>query len=184
MEDQLIVKMLFERSEQALNSLSSKYGNLCKSISCRIVGNEQDAEECVNDAYLAVWNTIPPQIPSSLSAYLCKVTRNISLKKYRSNTAVKRNSYYDLSLEELSECLCKGNPMEEFVEAEELTEYINSFLSRISQIDRVIFMQRYWFSREVSEIAENMDKSQNYIRVHLHRTREKLRSYLKGEGLL
>lgn len=184
MEDRLIVKMFLERSEQAISCLSAKYGSLCKSISYHIVGNEQDAEECVNDTYLAVWNTIPPQTPASLSAYICKIARNISLKKYRSNTAIKRNSCYDISLEEIGECFGGGNHVEDFIEAEELTNYINQFLFEINQMDRLMFMQRYWFHLEVSEIAENMSKSPNYIRVHLHRTREKLRTYLEKEGLV
>lgn len=176
--------MLFERSEKAVSSLSLKYGSLCKAIAYNIVRNEQDAEECVNDAYLAVWNTIPHKNPDSLSAYICKITRYISLKKYRSNVAVKRNSYYDISLDEISECFGRNNYVEEFAEAEELTEHMNKFLSRISQRDRIIFMQRYWFNREVSEIAKNMNKNKNYINVHLYRTRERLKKYLKGEGLL
>lgn len=183
MEDYLIVKMLFERSELAINSLSQKYGSLCKSISYNILKNEQDSEECVNDAYLAVWNTIPPQKPNSLSAYICKITRNLSLKKYRSNTAYKRNSYYDISLNEISECFSRWNDIGEFIEAKELTTYINQFLSEINQIDRIIFMQRYWFNRDISEIAKNMNKTKNYINVHLYRTRERLKKYLKEEGL-
>lgn len=109
MDDWLIIKMFFERSEQAINSLSLKYGNLCKSISYNILSNKEDAEECVNDVYLAVWNTIPPQRPDSLSAYISKITRNISLKKYRRNTADKRNNRYDISLDELQNYSIIGN---------------------------------------------------------------------------
>ena len=101
--------MFFERSKQAINSLSLKYGNLCKSISYNILSNKEDAEECVNDVYLAVWNTIPPQRPDSLSAYISKITRNISLKKYRRNTADKRNNRYDISLDELQNYSIIGN---------------------------------------------------------------------------
>lgn len=184
MEDQFIIKMFLERSEQAVSSLSSQYGKLCKSISYNILKNEQDAEECVNDMYLAVWNTIPPQNPDSLSAYICKITRNISLKKYRSNTADKRNSAYDISLDEISECFDKKSDVEGFVETEELTNYINEFLVELTKTDRIIFMQRYWFQRDVSEIAKSINKNKNYINVHLYRTREKLREYLKRRELL
>lgn len=92
LEDQMIIQLFFERSEKAIESVSRKYGNLCKSISYRIVRNEQDVEECLNDAYLAAWNTIPPQCPNPLSAYICKLVRNISIKRYRRNTATKRNT--------------------------------------------------------------------------------------------
>ena len=109
MEDKEIIRLFFERSEQAINSLSLKYGNLCKSISYNILSNKEDAEECVNDVYLAVWNTIPPQRPDSLSAYISKITRNISLKKYRRNTADKRNNRYDISLDELQNYSIIGN---------------------------------------------------------------------------
>ena len=184
MDDWLIIKMFFERSEQAINSLSLKYGNLCKSISYNILSNKEDAEECVNDVYLAVWNTIPPQRPDSLSAYISKITRNISLKKYRRNTADKRNNRYDISLDELCECIGDCNDAQRVVEAEELAQYINNFLGNINKNDRIIFMQRYWFNMDVSQISSGMNKSKNYINVHLFRTREKLRKYLTEEGLI
>ncbi len=184
MEDQCIVDMFLHRSEQAISSMASKYGSICKSIAYHIVGNEQDAEECVNDAYLAVWNTIPPQIPSSFPAYLCKITRNISLKKYRSNTAAKRNCSYDVSLDELCECLSSTESVEHLIQAEELARQINYFLHSLNRKDRVIFMQRYWFCKDISEIAEHMNTNKNYITVRLHRIREKLKKYLEQEELL
>ena len=101
MDDQLIIELFNERSEEAITAISDKYGELCKGISYRILMNRQDAEECVNDAYLVAWNTIPPESPNPLRAYICRVVRNITLKKYRYNTAQKRNSHYDTSLEEL-----------------------------------------------------------------------------------
>ncbi len=183
MEDSRIIRLFWERSEQAVSSLSAKYGNLCKSIACRIVGNEQDAEECVNDSYLAVWNTIPPNKPDSLPAYLGKITRNIALKKYRTNTADKRNSRYDVALDEICECVPGGQDAYEVVAAAELTRYINRFLNTLHKNDRILFVERYWFCREIEEIAGSMHKSSNFVRVKLFRIREQLRNYLEKEGL-
>ena len=105
MDDSKIIALFFERSEQAITELSNKYGKLCMYVANNILGNQQDAEECVNDAYLGAWNTIPPQKPNPLQAYICRIARNIAITKYHTNTAVKRNSHYDIALEELEYCL-------------------------------------------------------------------------------
>lgn len=184
MEDRLIIELFFERSEHAISELSKKYGELCQTLSKRILHNDQDAEECVNDAYLAAWNTIPPERPDPLSAYICRITRNVSLKKYRSLTAQKRNSRYDVILEEAAEFLAAKDSVEDELIAGEIAEQINHFLGKLRQKDRVIFVQRYWFCREIPEIAKELDLSKNYVNVHLHRTRERLKKYLRAEGYL
>lgn len=184
MEDQLIIKLFFERSENAIAELSNKYEKLCKTLAYHILKNEQDAEECVNDAYLAAWNTIPPEKPNPLSAYICRITRNLSLKKYHSNTAQKRNNYYDVILEEVEECLEAKDTVESEILVQEMSKQINSFLGKLKEKDRVIFIRRYWFCDSVSEISGNLGVSTNYVTVHLYRTREKLKKYLKKEGLL
>lgn len=184
MDDQLIIKLFFERSEAAITELSSKYGSLCKFIAKNILGSEQDAEECVNDTYLAVWNTIPPTRPDSLQGYISRVARNVSIKRYRSNTAIKRNSYYDASLEEIGECLENGIRVEDGIIAEELSAQINKFLGTLKKRERVIFLQRYWYNTSISEIARMMGMSNNAVTVHLHRTRGKLTKFLKREELL
>lgn len=184
MEDQLIIKLFFQRSESAITKLSEKYGNLCKSLSYNILKNHQDAEECVNDAYLAAWNTIPPQEPKPLSAYICRITRNLSLKRYHANTAQKRNNYYDAVLEEFQDCLESTAAVEDVILVKELSQQVNSFLGTLKVKDRVIFIQRYWFCDSIPEIAKKLGVSANYVTVHLHRTREKLKKYLKKEGLL
>ena len=105
MEDSKIIALFFARSEQAIAELSNKYGGLCLHVADNILGNRSDAEECVNDAYLGAWNTIPPQKPNPLQSYICKIVRNIAITRYHSNTAAKRNSHYDVALEELEYCL-------------------------------------------------------------------------------
>lgn len=184
MDDHQIIKLFLGRSQQAVDSLEKKYGRLCKAISYNILRNVQDAEECANDAYLAVWNTIPPKVPDSLPAYVAKITRNISLKKYRENTAAKRDKSYEVSLEEICECFKSQNNTCDVVEAKELAAHINEFLKGLGKEDRIMFVQRYWFAREIPEIAESMKRSRNYINVHLYRVREKLRAYLREEELI
>lgn len=184
LEDQLIIKKLNERSEEAIKELSDKYGALCRGIARRILSNEQDAEECLNDALLAVWNTVPPENPHPLSVYICRITRNISLKKYHANTAKKRNTYYDLALDELEECLAGDSSVEDEILAKELQQNINDFLSELKKADRIMFVRRYWFLESVSEIADSIGRNNNYVTVHLHRSRKKLENYLKMKGLI
>lgn len=184
MEDQLIIKLFFERSENAITELADKYGKLCKSLSLNILRNDQDAEECVNDTYLAVWNNIPPEKPTILSAYVCKITRNLSLKKYHMNTAQKRNKNYEMSLCELEECMEGLDTVEDEILVKELSEKINEFLGTLKTKDRIIFIQRFWFCDSVSGIAKKLGLSKNYVNVHLHRTKVKLKKYLEMEGYL
>lgn len=182
MEDQLIINLFFERSEDAICELNLKYGKICKQLANKFLHNEQDAEECINDAYLAVWNTIPPQKPKPLSAYVCRIVKNIAIKRYRDNTAQKRNNYYDVILEEAEEFLSVNESVESEILAKEISSRINVFLGQIKETDRIMFVQRYWFCASVREIAKMTGLSKNYVTVHLHRTREKLKDYLKAEG--
>lgn len=179
MEDHLIIQLFFERSENAVLELSRKYGGLCRSIACKILNNREDAEECLNDALLAVWNAIPPERPDMLQPYICRIVRNLSLKKYHSNAAQKRNRQYDVILEEIADCLDSGRSVEEEILARELAGELNAFLGTLNSRDRVMFMQRYWYCLSILEIAENLHMTQNAVRVRLHRIREKLKQYLK-----
>lgn len=184
MEDEKIIDLFFERSEIAISSLSEKYSNLCRKISYNITRSELDSEECINDAYLSVWNSIPPNRPDSLMAYVAAVTRNISIQKYRSNTARKRNSFYDKPIDEFCDCISSIEKVDDNLKIEELTGYINSFLEKQKPLDRAIFIERFWFCYEISEIMENHKLSKNYVNVHIHRTKNKLRKYLQTEGYL
>lgn len=182
MNDQLIIELVFKRCEEAITATSEKYGKLCKSISDRILKNNEDAEECVSDTYLTLWETIPPEEPDPFVAYICKIVRNLSLKRYRHNTAEKRNSYYDASLDEISECVAACGEVDERITAQELTDRLNKFLEGLKEVDRVMFVKKYWFCMEIPEIAEEMSLSTNYVNVHLHRIREKLKQYLVKEN--
>ena len=181
MDDKQIIDLLFDRSETALEQISIKYGRLCYKLAGNILGNEQDCEECVNDAYLGVWNSIPPNRPDSLMAYLCRIVKNISLKKFRYNTAEKRNSNMEIAMEELEGTLTSPQDVEQQVEAGELTQAINRFLSQLKQTDRVVFMRRYYFSDSYEDIAEKVGISEKNVSVRLTRLRNRLRDYLKSQ---
>lgn len=183
MEDEKIVDLFFERSEQAIRELDKKYGKLCRRLSRNIVNNAQDAEECVSDAYLGAWNAIPPARPNPLPGYLCKIVRNISLKAYHSKGAAKRNSAYTVAMEEIEGCLADPNTVESAVEAEELAQIIARFLDTLTAENRVIFMRRYWFADSCREIAGLVGLTEKNVTVRLTRIRQKLKEYLiKKEG--
>lgn len=182
MDDNKIIELFFERSENALTEISEKYSKICCKIAFNILGNESDAQECVNDAFLGIWNTIPPECPDKLSAFLYKVVRNVSLKKLRSNTAKKRNSHYDSALDEIEGCLPSEFKIEDELNAEILSAEINKFLANLSKENRIIFVKRYWFGEEISEIARNFNITNHNITVKLSRIRKALKKHLIEEG--
>lgn len=178
LDDKSIIELFFGRSEKALEELDSKYGKLCHKLSHNILNNRQDAEECVNDAYLSVWNAIPPAKPAPLRAYLCKVVRNLSLKSYYKKTAEKRNSAYDIAIQELEDCLSAPDTVEAELETKELKRMIESFLDTLSEENCVIFLRRYWFSDSYAEIAERVGISEKSVSMRLVRIRNQLKQYL------
>ena len=184
MEDEQILDLFFERSEQAIAELSEKYGAAVRKTAANILHDRQDAEECVSDTWLGAWNTIPPQRPNPLAAYVCRIARNLALKKYRSNTAQKRNGSYDLVLDELAECIPSGVNVEDGFAAKELSAAVSRFLDTLDYDDRFAFVRRYWFADSVSDIAAMMGQKSHRVSVRLYRTRERLHRYLKKEGLL
>ncbi len=184
MTDTEIINLFFERSEQAIDELAKKHGSAVAKVARNILGNEQDTEECVNDTYLGTWNTIPPHRPSPLRTFVCKIARNLATKKYHANTAEKRNSQYDLALDELEEYLADNSSVEDVYDAKELAEAINGFMATLNYTDRFIFTRRYWYSDPVKDIAKMADSTTNSVTVRLFRIREKLRLYLEKEGLL
>lgn len=184
MEDSRIIELFFARSEQAIAELSGKYGDVCQRVADNILNNKSDAEECVNDAYLGCWNTIPPAKPNPLLTYVSRVVRNLAIAKYHSNTAVKRNSYYDTALDELEECMPSPSSVEDELGAKELTSALNSFLSTLDMDKRVMFVRRYWYADSISEIAERFHISNNHVSVCLSRMRGELKRYLAKGGYI
>lgn len=183
MDDWKIIELFYDRSEQAIIELSNKYGAICSKIAFNILNNRQDTEECVNDAYLGTWNTIPPQNPNPLLSYVCRIVRNLAIKKYRANTAIKRNSIYDIALDELENCFPSINSVEDHFNATDTAHIIDKFLETLDKKNRIIFVRRYWYSDSISDIAKLFHTNNHNISVRLSRTREKLKKFLIQEGV-
>lgn len=184
MTDERIIELFFARSERGIEELDTKYGATCHRVAQNILGNKEDAEECVNDAYLGVWNSIPPKKPSLLSAFLFKILRNLSITRYHANTAQKRNSFYDIALDELEETISTEESIEKECSQKELTNAIEGFLDTLTRENRVIFVRRYWFSENYTEIAKRTGLTEKNISVRLTRIREKMKEYLSERGIL
>ena len=181
MEDRAIIQLLFDRAEAAIDALARRFGRRLYQIAMNILCSSRDAEECVNDTYLALWNAIPPQRPDPLCAYTYRVGRNTALKKLRVNTAHTRNSAYDVSLDELAGCIGDDSAWEA-LDARELGRAIDRFLDTQSRDNRVIFLRRYWFGDSVKDIARAMAITEGAVSVRLNRTRGALKHYLNKEG--
>ncbi|MBR0385913.1 MAG: sigma-70 family RNA polymerase sigma factor [Erysipelotrichaceae bacterium] len=183
MDDFEIVEMYWDRNEQAISATQDKYGRYCFSIAYNILFNNADSEECLNDTWLHTWNSIPPQRPEKLGAYVGKITRNLALNMYERETAQKRGGRQtELALDELSEVIGKPSDVEENVNLELLKDSINRFLRHESPQNRKVFIQRYWYMCSVKEIARDFGLSESNVKMILSRTREKLREVLAKEG--
>jgi RNA polymerase sigma factor (sigma-70 family) len=178
-EDREIIELFFRRSEAAIEELDRKYGSRCRSLSYGIVNDRQDAEDCVNDAYLGMWNAIPPAKPAPLLPYLYKIVRNLSLKAYYRKRAARRGGAYTVAMEELEACLAAPCTVESEIDARELARIIESFLETLSAENRVIFLRRYWFDDSCREIASRTGLTEKNVTVRLTRIRRKLKEYLE-----
>lgn len=183
MEDKMIIELYFARSDEAIRETEKKYGRYCAAIARGILKNPEDAEECVSDTCLAAWNTIPPQRPILLSAYLGRICRNLSFDRYRTLSAEKRGgSEVSLVLDELSECVSGGGSAEEAVESAELQRAINAFLDTLPLRKRRLFLFRYFFACPVHEAAKKLGMSENAASVSLSRMRQSLKTHLQERG--
>ena len=183
MDDSKIIELFFKRQEQAIIELSNKYGSVCLKVAFNILNNKQDTEECVSDAYLGAWNTIPPQNPNPLLSYVCRIVRNLAIKKYHANTAAKRNSIYDVALDELENCFPSSVSVEDDFNVIETARIIDEFLATLNQKNRIMLVRRYWHSESIDDLAKLFQTSNHNISVRLSRTREKLKKYLIKEGV-
>ena len=182
MDDSQIISMLFSRNDKALGIVADKYGSLLYRLSDNILHCREDAAECVNDTYLAVWNNIPPHSPNPFIAFICKITRNLSLKKLREKTAQKRYSP-TLPIHELEFSLADCT-FEQSLDSRELARSLDDFLDTLDTQSRVIFMKRYWFCDEITEIAGALNLNESNVYQKLSRTRKKLRTFLEKEGVI
>ena len=177
MDDQTIVALFFARDEAALTHTQNKYAKYCQSIAMRILGCREDAEECVNDAYLKLWRTIPPRRPRPLKAYLAAVLRNIAIDRYRQNRRRAQNRELEEAILELSPAIWVPDSAEG-----ELKHLLSDFLRKLSEEERRLFMGRYWHGYTVHDLAEHYGLTPNAVTKRLGRTREKLRNYLNERG--
>jgi len=183
MDDAKIVQLYWDRDEQAIPATADKYGSYCTSIAKNILENKEDAEECVNDTYLSAWNSMPPHRPSTLSAFLGKITRNLSLNKYKHNTAGKRGGReVTVVLDELLGLVSDTDSIEQEIDSKELINTINTFLSTLSAEKRGIFVRRYWYFDSVAKIASSFGMTENNVSVTLNRIRLKLHNCLLERG--
>lgn len=184
MEDEKIRSMLWERKEKGLFYLQEKYTGYCKTVAGRILSDKEDVQECLNDVWLKMWNSIPPNAPETLKGYLAKVTRNQAMDVYRRETADKRGgNAVEADIHELAECLTAGDSIAQRVDEAHLIQTIQIFLENQNGMKRRIFLQRYFYCMELSEIADSVHKKESSVRSILSRMRKELKGYLEKEGI-
>lgn len=184
MEDLGIVELFFDRSEQAIVETDKKYGGYCYAIAYNILSSREDSEECVSDTYLTAWNTIPPRKPNALNAFLGKITRHISIDRWRKRSAQKRGGgEMILALDELGECV-DTQGLEAKISQRELARMLNRFLTSLPETERNVFLCRYWYLDSIEAIVKITGFSRSKVTSMLHRTRGKLRKKLSQEGYL
>lgn len=177
--DSKIIELFFSRSEEALTELSAKYGRLCSKIAYGILKNKEDTEECLNTSYMHLWNSIPPQKPDSLRAYLCAVVRNNAFAIYSKS----KYRYCEDSFEELSGIITDSRTIEELSDSAQLSELLNGFLADTDRKNRKIFMARYYYNMSIAEIADKLFMSESAVKTRLSRLRQALRTYLSERGV-
>lgn len=181
--DSSIVDLFWERDDKALKLLDKKYGSEFMQIAYCILNNREDSEECVNDAYLNTWNSIPDAKPNSLLAYVGRIVRNLSINYLKKKSAQKRNADEMILLfSELEECIISENPVERAIDYNELVNCISIFLKMLKKEHRLMFVERYWYVKSVSDIASKYGTTTKKVESILYRTRKKLHSYLSGKG--
>ncbi|NLF21141.1 MAG: sigma-70 family RNA polymerase sigma factor [Clostridiaceae bacterium] len=183
MDDTQIIELFWSRNESAIQATTAKYGRLLYSIAWQILGNHEDCEECVNDVCLKAWQTIPPQVPSSLTAYLGRIVRNLSINRWHAKHAQKRYGGTELLLSELGDCIPSAETVEQEVDARELAVFIGEWLTRQSKDNRILFMRRYWFGDSLASLSLQTGTAANKLTSRLYRLRQDLKKALEKEGI-
>ena len=183
MEDAAIVELYWDRDQRAITASDEKYGGLCRSLSHNILASREDAEECVNDTWHRAWDTMPPQRPSSLRAYLCRIVRNLSIDRWRAARSQKRGEGLGQLVLELEDCVPAGPSAEEAWEARETAAAVDRWLDALAQTDRMLFVRRYWYGERVDQLAARFGYTPNGAAQRLRRLRDGLRRALEQEGV-
>ena len=183
MEDAVIVELYWDRDQRAIAASDEKYGGLCRSLSRNILASREDAEECVNDTWHRAWDTMPPQRPGSLRAYLCRIVRNLSIDRWRAARSQKRGEGLEQLVLELEDCVPAVPSAEEAWEARETAAAVDRWLDSLSREDRWLFLRRYWYGERVDELAARLGHTPNAAAQRLRRLRAGLRRALEQEGV-
>lgn len=183
MDDSQIIDLYFRRSEQAIAETAAQYGALCHAIAYNILSDRQDSEECVSDTYMTVWNRIPPEKPHCFSAYLSRITRNLSIDRWRKNHAARRGGgQLVLAIEELDRTLSSGQNVEDLVIGTGLRDCLDRFLKTLPDTERRVFILRYFYLDPISDISRQFGFTQSKVKSMLQRTRKRLKAYLLTQG--
>jgi len=183
MTDEKIIELYWERSEAAIEETDRTYGRYFRSVAYGILWDEEDAKETVNDTYLKAWNSIPPERPNYLKAFLARITRQLSINRLEQNTAKKRGAgQYELILDELAECIPDHDNGEDIADMTALRDTLNRFLRSLPSESRSVFIRRYWHTQPITVIAEECGMSESKVKAMLMRTRNKLKKILNEEG--
>lgn len=183
MEEHQIINLFFQRSEAAITHLKETYGNLCFSVARRILSDPRDAEECFNDVLIKIWNSIPPERPDSLAAYVSRITRNTALDRFSYNHAEKRSTALTDAFEELEGSLASSFQVEQLALDKDFYRFINEFLHNQTKQNRIFFVRRYWYGESITEIAQALQVSEEKVKSSLFRTRNRLKIALEKEGV-
>jgi len=184
MNDARIIELYWQRNEQAITESDKQYGRFCRRIAMNILNSSEDSEECVNDTWHRAWENMPPQKPDSLSAFFGRITRNLSLSRFRANHAKKRYGGITILLSELEDCIPSRGTIEQETEDWQLAEIISDWLTLLPKDDRVLFMRRYWFGDTVKNLAKECGANQNQMAQRMFRLRSSLKDRLEQEGIL
>lgn len=184
MEDAAIIALYWSRDESAIAETQQKYGPYCRTIARNILSSREDAEECVNDTWHHAWNAMPPQRPGSLSAFLGRIVRNLSISRWRRERAQKRYAGLEVLLSELEDCLPGPGSVEEAAEGRALTRRVEGWLEGLDREDRAVFLRRYWYGQEVQALARDWGTGPNQMAKRLQRLRKDLKRRLEQEGYL
>ena len=183
MDDRRIVELFLERSEEAILETDIKYGRYCHKIAFNVLGNDEDSEECVNDAYMRAWGSIPPNEPDSMASYIGRITRNLALDKLRQKQSDKRgNGEVPVVLDELAECVSGHDELERRQDSAEIAAAIDSFLDELNSVERGVFMRRYWMMEPIADVANRYDISVSKTTTMLFRLRNRLKKHFMKEG--
>ena len=184
MDDRRIVELFLERSEEAILETDIKYGRYCLKIAFNVLGNDEDSEECVNDAYMRAWGSIPPNEPDSMASYIGRITRNLALDKLRQKQSDKRgNGEVPVVLDELAECVSGHDELERRQDSAEIAAAIDSFLDELNSVERGVFMRRYWVMEPIADVANRYDISVSKTTTMLFRLRNRLKKHFMKEGI-